>query len=200
MAFTIYCHTHRESQKRYVGVTVQSPSLRWAQHVYAAKSGRNNHFGAAIRQHGVSAFEHDILEVLPDVDEANDAERWWIAHFGSNDKRLGYNIEGGGYARGKAPPETCERMRAKWTPERKRALGDRRRGAANTEASKRRASETKRAQWTALTPEQRLIKTAGARAATGSLGVRTKISLAHKRLHAERLAAGTLPLFPSLER
>lgn len=99
MSWTIYCHMHTESQRRYVGLTKQTMERRWAEHVSKAKSAKGGrwHFPNAIQKYGPDAFSHFVLEVCETLEEANAAEQRWIAHFKSRDPLFGFNLsEGGG--------------------------------------------------------------------------------------------------------
>lgn len=96
MVFTIYCITNIHNNKRYIGQTRQAPRVRWTQHVSDAKTGRRVYFQQAIRKYGPSAFEHYVLEELPSVELANEAEQRWIRYFRSNVREFGYNLEMGG--------------------------------------------------------------------------------------------------------
>lgn len=98
MIFTIYCHTNKTNGKRYVGITRRPVAVRWSQHVAAAKMGSKLYFAKAIAKHGKESFEHEVLETTDGIDSANEAEQWWIAHFGSDDHVLGYNLSRGGTA------------------------------------------------------------------------------------------------------
>jgi group I intron endonuclease len=97
--FTIYCHTHRESGRRYVGQTKKTWRQRWNQHVYTSerlvKKGWS-HFANAIRKYGKDAFDHEVLEVCHSLEEANAAEERWIELLNSRDPLFGFNIKKGG--------------------------------------------------------------------------------------------------------
>lgn len=97
--FTIYCHTHIDSGRRYVGLTSQTMEKRWKNHVHAAKysKGKNQyHFANAIRKYGKDAFTHEVLEVHSSLTEANTREEFWIEHFKTRDPQFGFNISPGG--------------------------------------------------------------------------------------------------------
>ena len=96
-------------------------------------------------QDGVDAFDIDTLETSNDVASADEAERWWIAHFGANDSRFGFNVEAGGRKKGHAPMSSKEKMRARWTPERKAATSSRHRGKTISEEAKRVVGEKAKA-------------------------------------------------------
>lgn len=92
--FAIYRHVHRESGKDYVGVTEYGVDRRWVQHIRDAGLGSSQPLHQAIREFGPEAFDHEVLERCPTRNEANAAERKWIAHYRSN--KTGYNLDAGG--------------------------------------------------------------------------------------------------------
>jgi GIY-YIG catalytic domain len=95
--WTIYCHTHVESGRRYVGQTQRTQKKRWVGHLSAAKSsGRRSHFSNAIRTYGPDAFEHEVLETCVTQEAANEAEIRWISKLGTRDPRFGFNGRDGG--------------------------------------------------------------------------------------------------------
>jgi hypothetical protein len=96
--WTIYCHTHVESGRRYVGLTRSTMMKRWAYHVYDARKagGRRSHFHHAIRKHGASAFSHEVLETCSDLQVANLAEECWIDLFDTRNPEKGFNLMRGG--------------------------------------------------------------------------------------------------------
>ena len=97
--WTVYCHIHRATGRRYVGLTKKTWRKRWNQHVYTAsklaKKGWS-HFANAIRKYGKDAFDHEVLEVCDTLDEANAAEEKWIEHFDSRNPEKGFNLKRGG--------------------------------------------------------------------------------------------------------
>ena len=76
LKWTIYCHIHIESGRKYIGLTKHSMAKRWNRHAYDAIKFRylNNYFHNAIRKYGKDAFEHKILRVCYSLEEANAAE------------------------------------------------------------------------------------------------------------------------------
>jgi len=97
--FTVYCHIHIESGRRYVGLTSQTMEKRWKNHVHAAKhaNGKNRyHFANAIRAYGKDAFSHEVLDVCETLEEANAREEFWVEHFKTRDPEFGFNIAPGG--------------------------------------------------------------------------------------------------------
>ena len=96
--FTIYCHTHIESGRRYIGQTKKTWRKRWNRHVFESKHVKigYGHFHNAIRKYGPDAFSHEVLEICHDLKSANAVEAKWIAHFHSNELEFGFNLTRGG--------------------------------------------------------------------------------------------------------
>ena len=137
--YTIYLHTNTANNKRYVGLTKLSMAERWKQHEYQALNRKKGCpiFFAAIRKYGSDAFTHEVLEETDTLGAASDAEQWWIAHFCSDDRRFGYNMELGGSAPMSA--ETRAKMSASrkghpTSPETRKKIG---------EANKKQSAESR---------------------------------------------------------
>lgn len=98
MSWTIYCHTHVESGRRYIGVTARSMERRWSQHVTQSRVTKNGrwHFPNAIRKYGPQAFSHEVLEVVESLEEANLREDFWIERFDTRNPEKGFNLAKGG--------------------------------------------------------------------------------------------------------
>jgi group I intron endonuclease len=112
MAWTIYCHTHIETGRRYIGQTKNDMSRRWRDHVRSAKSPAAGwFFAAAIRKYGAEAFSHRVLEVCGTLEEANDAEAAWIDSFSTRHPEFGFNLRPGG--RLKTIPQSKASTRSK---------------------------------------------------------------------------------------
>ena len=72
--WTIYCHIHTESGRRYIGLTKVSMMRRWNQHVLKSRTCTTKakiYFCNAIRKYGKDAFSHKVLEVCHHIDDAN---------------------------------------------------------------------------------------------------------------------------------
>src|ERR1700690_334929 len=96
--WTIYCHTHIESGRRYIGQTKMTWQRRWKGHIaaaYKAESG-HGHFTGAIRAHGPDAFSHEVLEICATQQAADAAEIRWIAEHDTTDRAKGFNRRPGG--------------------------------------------------------------------------------------------------------
>jgi GIY-YIG catalytic domain len=99
MPWVIYCHTHVESGRRYVGLTKTSMLSRWVKHVYQANKAdpkRRSHFSNAIAHHGKDAFSHEVLETCETLEDANAAEERWIEELGTRNLEKGFNLMKGG--------------------------------------------------------------------------------------------------------
>ena len=98
--WTIYCHTHVETSRRYVGLTKLSMMKRWNRHVYcamrSAKGTGTSHFANAIRKYGKDAFSHEVLETCTDLESANAAEQKWISRHDTRNPERGFNLTPGG--------------------------------------------------------------------------------------------------------
>jgi hypothetical protein len=62
----------------YIGCTAKNPWKRWAQHVAQARSGSLTPLHAAIREHGASAFQLEVIGCSGDQREAFHLERMAI--------------------------------------------------------------------------------------------------------------------------
>jgi len=100
MIWTIYCHTHDESGRVYVGLTRLTMLRRWNTHVYTAmrSTGKmvTSHFANAIRKYGKGAFSHQVIETCETLEVANATEEKWIAYFDTRNPLKGFNVAPGG--------------------------------------------------------------------------------------------------------
>lgn len=94
----VYCHIHRESGRRYVGLTSKTMLARWNDHIYKAKSSKGGrwHFPNAIRRYGKDAFDHEVLQICSSLEEANAAEQYWIWVYDTRNPLRGFNLAEGG--------------------------------------------------------------------------------------------------------
>lgn len=132
MAWTIYCHVHRESGRRYVGLTKRTWQERWRGHLYGARRGVTTHFANAIRKYGPEAFDHEVLQVCSTLEEANEREQHWITHFNTRNPLYGFNLTPGGAHVPHPirnpwddPAYRTKQMatsKSRWTPEKRAAL------------------------------------------------------------------------------
>ena len=95
--YTVYCHTHIESGRRYIGLTKKTMMQRWNQHVDKSRHpGKNAHLWNAIRKYGKDAFSHEVLGVFSTLEEANVFERDRIAFYDTRNPVRGFNLQRGG--------------------------------------------------------------------------------------------------------
>ena len=105
----IYCvYKHiAPNGKVYIGQTCQKPENRW-------KNGKgysnNEYFTRAIQKYGWDNFEHEIIKDRLTVEEANTLEVELIKKYNSTNKDFGFNMENGGYGKGKHSSETLKKM------------------------------------------------------------------------------------------
>lgn len=90
----IYKITNIINKKVYIGKTMDVKS-RWARHKYFAKKGIRRHLYNAMRHYGIDQFAISVIEEC-ESSLVNAREQYWISHFNSTDKRLGYNRTIGG--------------------------------------------------------------------------------------------------------
>ena len=96
--YTIYCHTHVESGRRYIGLTSQTMEKRWSEHVTKSKNSKGGrwHFPNAIRKYGPDAFFHEVLAQSWDLEGANATEQALIAQEDTCNPEKGFNLAKGG--------------------------------------------------------------------------------------------------------
>ena len=96
--WTIYCHTHISTGRRYIGLTSQTMEKRWNQHISQAKNSKDGrwHFPNAVRKYGKEAFTHEVLSMSWDLDGANATEEALIEQYNTRNPDSGFNITKGG--------------------------------------------------------------------------------------------------------
>lgn len=91
--YVVYVHRNKVNGKRYIGIT-NNTSKRW--YGKGKRYEKCPRFWAAIQKYGWDEFTHEIILSGLTLDEANEAERYYIAKFKTCDKANGYNILPGG--------------------------------------------------------------------------------------------------------
>lgn len=95
MAYVVYCHTNRNTGKRYVGYTRMTMMQRWNVHLKHVDKGSNLLFHNSIRKHGVDAWDHDVIcDNVEKLDYTKLLERHFIEMLGTFEN--GYNMTTGG--------------------------------------------------------------------------------------------------------
>ena len=89
----VYIHRNKINNKAYIGITSQSPNIRW-------KQGKGyydcSYFYNAIKKYGWDNFEHIIWDENLTQNEAFHLERLLIGLFNTTNSDYGYNLSTGG--------------------------------------------------------------------------------------------------------
>lgn len=91
--YTLYMHTNKINNKKYIGITKKKPSNRWAN---GANYKETSKFGKAIQKYGWDNFIHEILNTYEDYSEAQQAEEKYISKYKTRQEKYGYNMAYGG--------------------------------------------------------------------------------------------------------
>ena len=91
--YCVYCHTNKQNNKKYVGITCDKPEKRWRN---GLGYKHNDYFFNAILKYGWQGFVHDILYLDLDKIEAENIEKQLIKQWELTNRSYGYNIEGVG--------------------------------------------------------------------------------------------------------
>lgn len=105
--YYIYTIQNRLNLKIYVGLS-KSHKDRWAKHKYSTrcvdlgkktiKDRSIQVIHCAIAKHGIDNFEFQIIEEFETLEEACEAEDFWVEFFNSRNREFGYNVAKGGMA------------------------------------------------------------------------------------------------------
>jgi group I intron endonuclease len=113
------------NNKVYVGQTWQTLNDRWnSGHGYVSCV----HLNKAIKKYGKDKFQHIVLTVCGTQETADYWEDYFIKHYRSTDKKLGYNIKNGG-------------SHGKHTEESKKKISEAHKGKLHSEETKNKLSE-----------------------------------------------------------
>lgn len=105
---SIYCVTHKESGKQYIGLTTQTLDRRWRYHQEQAAAGYikgEASLHAAIREFGVDAFEIKQIDSGKSKVDLEAKERKWIVELNTL-APSGFNLDQGGVSGGSNPRPT----------------------------------------------------------------------------------------------
>lgn len=89
----VYMHENRVNGKKYIGITSQKPTNRWAN---GRGYKRCPFFYAAIEKYGWDCFKHEILYTGLEQGEAEKLEIELIAKYETQNQEKGYNLSSGG--------------------------------------------------------------------------------------------------------
>lgn len=118
------------NNKRYIGITSQSPKRRWRKNGEGYK--KHLHFWRAIQKYGWGNFKHDILFEGLTKKEAEQKEMELISYYNSNNENYGYNLSIGGESGSKG---------YKYTDEQKKNMSEIRKGEKNGMYGKHHSKE-----------------------------------------------------------
>lgn len=92
--YTVYMHINKINDKKYIGITSQTPEVRWGSNGsgYAGCTVFYN----AIKKYGWNNFEHIILFNNLEQEDACNKEIELIKAYNTTDRSCGYNISEGG--------------------------------------------------------------------------------------------------------
>lgn len=103
--YIVYMHTS-PNNKKYIGITSQSPKRRWRKNGEGYKD--HLYFWRAIQKYGWDNFQHEILFENLTKEEAEQKEIELIAYYKSNNIDYGYNMSIGGESGSKGYKYTDE--------------------------------------------------------------------------------------------
>ena len=92
--YTVYMHVNKIDNKKYIGITMQDPKIRWGSNGSGYLGC--NVFYNAINKYGWDNFEHIILHEGLTQDEACIKEVELIKEYNTTNRLYGYNISEGG--------------------------------------------------------------------------------------------------------
>ena len=90
--YSIYIHTNKLNDKKYIGITRQTPERRWQK----GKGYEGTYFGNAISKYGWDGFKHEIIMQGLTKEEACNLEITLIRVHDTTNKEKGYNLSEGG--------------------------------------------------------------------------------------------------------
>ena len=91
----IYKWTHTETNRSYIGQSIQEPNRRRLEHISGSRSTKKTyHFHNALQKYGVDAFTWEIIAHASSIEELNLLEEKFINDYNSLED--GFNIRKGG--------------------------------------------------------------------------------------------------------
>ena len=105
----IYTIKNLLNGKIYVGQTIQSNAkMRWYSHQADARNGKKTHLYDSMRKYGVKNFLWEVIDQAKIIEELNELEAKWLAHYRTLGKVYN-NREAGGNKTHSA--ESIQRMK-----------------------------------------------------------------------------------------
>lgn len=91
----IYKFTHIESNRCYIGQTIQNPNQRRLEHICDSRhTPKTYHFHNALKKYGIDAFTFEVLTEANSLEELNILEEKYVEQFDSI--KNGFNIRQAG--------------------------------------------------------------------------------------------------------
>lgn len=148
MTCGIYSITHRDSGRRYIGLSMNI-ERRWTWHKWQSKKKTNSSYiHQALSKYGFDDFYFEVIEVCADK-ELSERERHWIGIFDSREQ--GFNQTRGGYGNAHAMmsvSKLSERMRGvKLSAEHCANISKGKSGKAKSVAERESFSNAAKARW-----------------------------------------------------
>jgi group I intron endonuclease len=105
--YILYVHINKLNNKKYIGITCNIPSKRWANGNGYSKCPK---FWNSIQKYGWNNFTHEILFTNMSKEEAEQKEIELIKKYKTTDDVYGYNLSNGGSHNGKHTKETKDKI------------------------------------------------------------------------------------------
>jgi group I intron endonuclease len=87
----IYKFTHIETNRSYIGQTVQNPNQRRLEHIsHSRHSPKEYHFHNALRKYGIDSFTFEVIATAHTLEELNLLEEKYVNQYDSINN--GFNI------------------------------------------------------------------------------------------------------------
>jgi group I intron endonuclease len=87
----IYKFTHVETNRCYIGQTVQSPNQRKLEHISGSRySEKTHHFHNALKKYGTDSFTFEVIAIANSLEELNLLEEQYVTEYDSINN--GFNI------------------------------------------------------------------------------------------------------------
>ena len=171
--YSVYMHTNKINNKKYIGITKRIPEERWGVNGVNYKS--TPHFWNSICKYGWENFDHTVLFSNLEKEDACEKEMYLIKKYKTQDNEYGYNIFEGGDA-----PSIPEAVRQKMS---KSMMGNRNgKGHPCSEEKKKKISEAQKGRHLTKEHREKLSKAKkGGTHAPISAEARKKIADSHKK-------------------
>lgn len=105
----IYLITNLVNDKKYVGLTIQEPSLRWSSHKNKSNNTPKYHLHHAMNKYGIDNFKFEVIDECKNLNELKESEKYWISEYNTFNGD-GYNMTSGGEG-SKHTPKSIEKIR-----------------------------------------------------------------------------------------